>query len=173
MILPHKLDEQSFLYMFSSPFWENGLPKIQEFLKISGSPIEDTLISDISDFTLVVGKVIEIIARAKSLELVDIEEHHHPSAENIMLRRYFLTAKGVDVALKLQEHIDNERRFGSMQFNTKRTFYISLTALAVAMVAAWFNYQRLDLYEQHLNQLENKGSAIIKLPTIEQRTSNN
>lgn len=72
------------------------------------------------------------------------------------MRAFVLNEKGVEVALRLQEHLDNERRHSNTSSLTKRAFYVSSAALIIAGLSAWFNYQRLDLYEAELKKVSNQ-----------------
>jgi len=67
---------------------------------------------------------------------------------------YSLTDKGVEIALKLQEHSDNDRRHST----TTRLSYIAVGVSTMVLVAACFsgyqNHKRLNLYETQVNKLK-------------------
>lgn len=76
--------------------------------------------------------------------------------------KYTLTDNGVDIALKLQEHTDNDRRHSVTVSYSKKAFWISIGALTAAIISACFNYQRLNLYEKQVNQMMVNQAAIFK-----------
>jgi len=87
-----------------------------------------------------------------------------------------LNAKGLEIALKLQEHDDNERRFNdqrtisnTLKTNSTRSFWVSILALVMAFISVYFSYNRMEHSERRLELLENKTahqSAVIEQPVI-------
>ncbi len=165
MILPDKHDEDSFGFLSNCPFANIGLPKIKEFLMISGYPVEEVVISDYADYILAVGKVNDIIDRAFTFGLVDKCSFPNSKAENIKLTCCFLTKEGIETALKIQEHRDNERRFtqqlnisDTLRKNSNRSVAISAAALTITIVALIFAFIRLERTDKILKMTERRLS---------------
>jgi hypothetical protein len=74
---------------------------------------------------------------------------------------YVLSKTGIEVALKLQEHADNDRRHKVTVSFSKKAFWISIVALGAAVFSAWLNYKRLDLYEEDLQKVHTTQTAIL------------
>jgi hypothetical protein len=72
-----------------------------------------------------------------------------------------ITDKGIEVALRLQEHTDNERRYATTALFSQRAFWVSVGALSAAIISAFLSYQRLDLYEKEVNKIESQQAAIV------------
>jgi hypothetical protein len=95
---------------------------------------------------------------SKYLEKVSSTEGTYAIAD-----KYLLTSKGIDVALKLQEHADNERRFKenynisqTLQKNSKRSLIISSVALILTIAALTLAFIRLDRTDKILEQSERR-----------------
>lgn len=54
-----------------------------------------------------------------------------------------ITSKGIDIALKLQEHKDNERRYDVTVSYTKKAFKVSIGAFLIALGSLYINYLRI------------------------------
>ena len=78
------------------------------------------------------------------------------------LTSYSLTPEGIDCALKLQEHNDNDKRHHATVSYSKKAFWVSVSALFIAVISMSFNYKRLDLYEEQVNKIEANQTALIK-----------
>jgi hypothetical protein len=100
-------------------------------------------------------------------EVTNIDKYLNPEkvkTEKIILNQiYRLTSKGIDVALKLQEHNDNERRFNeqinissALKSNSNRSVWISSGALLLTVVALVFAFIRLDRTDRILEQSERR-----------------
>ena len=92
-----------------------------------------------------------------------LEKVSSPIEDSVMSDKYLLTSKGIDVALKLQEHADNERRFKenyliskTLQTNSKRSLIISSIALILTIVALTLAFVRLDRTDKILEQSERR-----------------
>ena len=75
---------------------------------------------------------------------------------------YHLTEKGVDAALKLQEHDDSERRHKATLFYSKMAFSVSLVALGAVILSVCINYNRLYLYKDEIGKVTSNQAAILK-----------
>jgi hypothetical protein len=80
----------------------------------------------------------------------------------ITRRDFGLTEKGIDVALKLQEHIDNQKRHITTVSYSKKAFGVSVGALIAAIISAYFNFQRLDLYQKQVVEIAENQSTILE-----------
>jgi hypothetical protein len=85
------------------------------------------------------------------------------------METYVLTPKGIDVALKLQEHEDNERRHGVTTNNSNKAFWVSVAAITVsvgaliaASLSAYLNFERLELYEVQIENMTSNQADILK-----------
>jgi len=85
----------------------------------------------------------------------------------VQYNEYKITEKGIDVALRLQEHEDNERRHNTTVSYSKKAFWISSIALIIASISMLFNYKRLDLYEKQVNKIESAQTDMIKKLNLE------
>jgi hypothetical protein len=74
-----------------------------------------------------------------------------------------LNSKGVDVALKLQEHDDNKSRFQQQRNISRVSLVVAATALALTAIMVLLAVQRLSLLEER----------ILSHDTIEHRIKNN
>ena len=174
---PDKLTPLGFDELIKTPAYRHNLTFLEDFLVFCNDPILSTKSrkNTFNYYENVVVRVRETLKVAKSLELVEIKEYETSNFDGCGFTMMYcqLTAKGLETALKLQEHNDNERRFNTMQNHSKNSFYLSFFALAVAIVAVIFNYQRLDLYEKEIIRLGHKENAMIKSPISTEEKSKN
>jgi hypothetical protein len=94
-----------------------------------------------------------LMQKLAKLELVDSEED-----EDCNERYYSLNTKGLDISLKLQEHIDNERRFEQqvkISETVKRINFFSVCIALIALILLVSNYKisqkRLEISEDSLS----------------------
>ena len=74
---------------------------------------------------------------------------------------FSLSDEGVSVAIKIQEHFDNDRRHNDSMRNSKWALIISILALTFAAVSTSLNYKRLDLYEKQIIKISAKSKVNI------------
>jgi hypothetical protein len=101
--------------------------------------------------------VSEMYSYLNKLGLVDTSE--------VNAEMYFVTlnSKGVDVALKLQEHDDNKSRFQQQRNISRVSLVVAATALVLTAIMVLLAVQRLSLLEER----------ILSHDTIEHRIKNN
>jgi len=99
------------------------------------------------------------VATAKRLHQILIQLKHKgyisavDTSEAILLsggHLFSLSVDGVNVAIKIQEHFDSDRRHNDSMRNSKGALAISILALIFAAVSISLNYKRLDLYEKQI-----------------------
>lgn len=76
--------------------------------------------------------------------------------------RYSITKEGIEIAIKLMEHTDNERRHNTTVSNSRWAILISFVALVFAGITAYTGLKRLDLYEQQVLDMQKNQHAILK-----------
>jgi hypothetical protein len=88
--------------------------------------------------------VSEMYSYLNKLGLVDTSE--------VNAEMYFVTlnSKGVDVALKLQEHDDNKSRFQQQRNISRVSLVVAATALALTAIMVLLAVQRLSLLEERI-----------------------
>jgi hypothetical protein len=63
-----------------------------------------------------------------------------------------ISPKGIEVALKIQEHVDNKKRHCAIQTRSTWSLCLSLIALLSAIFAAYFSYERLALSKKNIEK---------------------
>lgn len=144
--LPEEQNEVAYKFMADLPFTHFGLPIIKTFLKISEDLKKSPIISNEEDYIEVTNKVIDIIDRAIYLELVEKDEYPSNVAEDkgVKLNKYSLNSKGVDTALRLQEHDDSEKRHVTLTRISMASLFVSFIAVSVAGFSAYLLHERVE-----------------------------
>jgi hypothetical protein len=75
---------------------------------------------------------------------------------------FYITDKGIEVGLKIQEHNDNERRHKTTTKISDRAFGISSFALIIAFISAGMNGYRLELLQNKNIEFIDTQERIIK-----------
>lgn len=94
------------------------------------------------------GKLEEIVQKVN-------DSHHYDS--------YMITSQGLEVALKIQEHMDKDEQFSQqiaisaqLKRNSNLTVAISSVVGVIAMTALYFNLSNLEINQRRLNLMESK-----------------
>jgi hypothetical protein len=92
------------------------------------------------------------------------ERIEEDNSQGLTQYKYCLTEKGVDIALKLQEHNDNKERFIlqnnisiTMKRNSNIALVLSILLFPSVLGSLYLSYQRLDIAEHRLELIENKN----------------
>tara|TARA_R110002167_G_scaffold346819_1_gene557596 strand:+ start:517 stop:1143 length:627 start_codon:yes stop_codon:yes gene_type:complete len=158
--LPDFPDSGTFELMKNHPFHGDGLGKMKEFLKLIYTNSPPLVIDDEADFWDAVGALLAAMHRAIELKLVVTSPDVIFAKDKGLFERYSLTEKGLSVALKLQEHEDNERRHNTTASNSNRAFWISVVALVFAAGSMWMSYKRLNIYESEVQKVKANQTSI-------------
>ncbi|MGO2333011.1 hypothetical protein ACT3S9_18540 [Pseudoalteromonas sp. AOP31-A2-14] len=126
------------------------LKQVDEFIEVESRRTDNTL--DEKNRLIVISYFTEcafdVLKKFGYLESETIKGNSNEYA------RWTITGKGVDVALKLLEHEDNNNKYiASFKLNLA-AFLISISALVFTATTTFFNYQRLDLYEKQVLKFE-------------------
>jgi len=129
------------------------------------------------------GAILSWLDRLKGLGLADVEhrkENYNRTIDHIeivIVADYSITAKGLETALRLQEHSDNEARFKQQKIISITSVCVAVLALVLTTALVVLGAMRLDLLEQKtlsheeiklhiksneakINELSTKGVAV-------------
>lgn len=106
-------------------------------------------------FTQIMFSLLNKWKYLKSEEVVD-------QVHGVEYVHWHLTDKGIEIALKLQEHEDNNLRHLTTVSYSKKAFWVSVGAILVASASMLFSYERLNLYETEVSKVKVDQAAIIK-----------
>lgn len=154
------------------------------FIRRAGGKLEDFDETNKNHHMQIIYTIERSFERLNELGLIEINDTQDD--KNIKYYAHKITEKGLDVSIRLQEHIDNDRRFlaqkeisDTLKRNSTVSLYISVTAILVALTTLFFSYQRLKLMEDRVlseinvklhNKEESKGLPIEKLSLNEKST---
>lgn len=100
--------------------------------------------------------------------LVQSKGRRDSSIGRFIYEEFTLTDKGIDTAIKIQEHADNKQRFEDQQVisrTLKRNSNISIGftffALVTAGISLYYNHERLETSAEQL-EISNKRLAILE-----------
>ena len=159
--LVHNTDDTSFLALSNriglTSFLKSRCKKHSDFndkTKESQSDFLTTFIHRVGTY------ICDKMALHGYLVKIDVDES---MLEGVKLSgaTYVLSKGGIEISLKVQEHADNERRHSVTALFSSRAFGVSLIALSLAVVSAYLNYKRLDLYEEELQKVQSTQTAIL------------
>ncbi|MFT5760594.1 MAG: hypothetical protein ACI9LM_005381 [Alteromonadaceae bacterium] len=109
----------------------------------------------------------------------NVHELYTANAINKSFDIYVLTAKGVDIAVKLQEHKDNNEQHGvqsrisrTMKTNSTISAISSFVAVIVSCVALALTYNIFDVNNERLNIAKDEKEKLIRQSAILKKAIN-
>jgi len=149
--------------------------KLYESLRIDATQLSAESIEDNSNGKryLINGALLMWLSKTQVLGLAlprdrNIEvDNKDGSKATVLLKTFALTSQGLDVALKIQEHEDNERRFEqqsgiskALQDNSSKSVTTARWALALSVVLVGFGGYRVYQLEQKILSHSNMEQRI-------------
>ncbi|NRB63488.1 MAG: hypothetical protein HRU40_10785 [Saprospiraceae bacterium] len=139
---------------------------------------QDTVVKSLTRTGEMINRcIIDLVGLFQKLESMALVESEVPKVTSSNFNKLFhLTEKGIDVALKLQEHMDNERRFEQqkeiseqqkeisekLKNNSTTSKNISIFAVVITSLALWLTYNIFEVNKKRLNIAEKNQITFIE-----------
>jgi len=150
-----KTENESFKLFAEEIELTNEVHKFSQTLKKQGHPITPE-----AAFAITRDSVFRLYCELEKWGfVVSVPNKNHMTGGTFIT--FHITATGIEVVLKLQEHKDNERRHHNTVNYSKKAFYVSMAALFAAMTSVYFSYERLNLYEKQIEKMQVSQDAIL------------